>query len=360
MTTRRAFVLAGLGVLAGCASGGRRPIAEVVADAIPAGASGTVLAANGGEVVYCEGFGMADREADIACRCDTVYDIGSITKQFTATAILKLEQAGELAVTDKLRRFVAVPTDKDAITLHHLLTHTSGLPAVLGDDYDVLSRDDLLAGALAADLLSEPGRRYAYSNVGYSVLAAIVELVSGTGYEKFLAEHLFAPVGMRWTGYVLPDWDSRDVAVEYGERGERRGRPFDHPWDDDGPYWNLRGNGGVLSTARDMFRWHLALRGEKVLSSKAKRKLFARHVREEPAGDSWYGYGWVILSVEGARVVTHNGGNGMSYAEYTLLMDQDAMLFWATNNVRRNGRWDLEQADLTTRVGQRLLARRTD
>ena len=138
-----------------------------------------------------------------------------------------------------------------------MLTHTSGLVDVLGGDYERQTRGSMLAGALESELQARPGAEYAYSNVGYSVLAAIVEKASGIGYEEFLAKHLFAPAGMTQTGYVLPDWEPGQVAVEYDRQGRPHGRPLDHPWASDGPYWNLRGNGGLLSTARDMFRWQL-------------------------------------------------------------------------------------------------------
>ena len=83
------------------------------------------------------------------------------------------------------------------------------------------------------------------------------------GYEEFLAEQLFEPAGMTQTGYVLPEWDPEDVAVEYDAQGRPQGRPYDHPWAADGPFWNLRGNGGMLSSARDMYRWQLALAGRR-------------------------------------------------------------------------------------------------
>src|SRR5688572_14197457 len=189
-------------------------------DTLPEGASGTLVAAGGGELVHCRGFGMADREAGLRATCDTVYDVGSITKQFTAAAILKLEMMGKLRVSDRLGRHVGpVPADKRAITLHQLLTHTSGLVGALGGDYERLSRGGLLARALGSRLRSPPGVEYRYSNAGYSLLAAIVEAASGMGYEEFLARHLFAPAGMTRTGYVLPRWDRDQVAVEYDPRG---------------------------------------------------------------------------------------------------------------------------------------------
>ncbi|HEY6739295.1 MAG TPA: serine hydrolase domain-containing protein, partial [Actinopolymorphaceae bacterium] len=328
-------------------------------EAIPDGAGGTVLAAKDGDIVLAKGFGRADREAGTACRIDTVYDIGSLTKQFTAAAILALDESGALAVTDPMRRFVSgVPADKRTITLHHLLTHTAGLADVLGGDYDVCSRSDLVAAALASPLRFSPGEGYAYSNVGYSLLAAVIELVTGEGYETVLADRLFEPAGMHQTGYVRPFWRPGRVAVEYDEDGDRQGTPLDRRWADDGPYWHLRGNGGLLSTARDMYRWHVALNDDRVLSGEARRRLFKPYVREEPDGDTFYGYGWVVLprrSERGrGRIVLHNGGNGRSYAELARFVDDDAMVFWATGGVRLKGEWDLEGLELTEEIGRRL------
>lgn len=358
-TTRRRFVqavaLLSGAVLAGCVSSrDDSSIGGFLDDAVPDGTGLTALAARRGEIVYCDGFGMADRDAGIRAGRDTVYDIGSITKQFTAAAILKLEMAGALSTTDRLSTFVdGLPKDKQDITLHQLLTHTAGLVDSLGDDYDVLSRDDMLAAAGHTAPRSTPGTEYSYSNVGYSVLAAIVEKAAGVGYETFLSTHLFAPAGMTRTGYVLPRWDPTDVAIEYDGTGAALGRPNEHPWDADGPYWNLRGNGGILSTAPDMFRWHRTLDGHDVLSETAKRKLFTPYVREDD-GDSHYAYGWVILTPDGHQVAWHNGGNGYSYAEIALLPDDELMVFWATGAAKRNPGWNLEEVALTQGIVDRL------
>jgi CubicO group peptidase (beta-lactamase class C family) len=326
---------------------------------LPGGASGTLVAARDGEMVHCRGFGMADREAKVAATCDTVYDVMSMTKQFTAAAILKLEMMGKLEVTDPIRSFVrAVPADKREITVHQLLTHTSGLIDALGDDYDRLTRSEMLAAALESKLRAPPGSEYHYSNVGYSVLAAIIEQVSGMGYEEFLAQQLFAPAGMTQTGYVLPEWKSDQIAVEYDPRGQAQGRPVDHPWAGDGPYWNLRGNGGLLSTARDMFRWHQALQGDEILDQRAKEKLFKPYVREEPGGDSYYGYGWVIFRTDDGNVAWHNGGNGWSYGEVARLLDEGVLVFWITNRYEDEAAgWNLGRLGprLTHGVADRLL-----
>ena len=334
-------------------------VARLVDRTMPAGASGSLVAARDGEIVHCDGFGLSDREVEIAAGCDTVYDIQSMTKQFTAAAIVKLEEMGELRVSDPISRHLGpVPPDKQGITLHHLLTHTAGLPAALGGDYAPLSRAEMVAGALESKLRSEPGAEYHYSNVGYSLLAAIVEDASGMSYERFLAAELFAPAGMTETGYVLPEWEPDRVAVEYDARGESQGRPFERRWAEDGPYWNLRGNGGLLSTPRDMFRWHLALAGDEVLGREAKAKLFEPYVLEFESGDSYYGYGWVVQrSDDYGRFAWHDGGNAWSFGMITRLLDEDVMVFWITNAYRdAEAGWNLSRLEpaLTTGVVDRV------
>lgn len=323
----------------------------------PEGAGGTVLVANDGELAACRGLGLADRRRGTEARCDTAYDVMSMTKQFTAAAILKLEMMGALRMRDPLERFLGpVPGDKQQITLHHLLTHSSGLVSSVGGDYERVARGEVIARALESKLRSAPGDAYRYSNAGYSLLAAVVEEASGMGYEEFLRKHLFLPAGMRHTGYVLPAWERDRVAVEYDEQGRSRGRPYDHPWAKDGPYWNLRGNGGMLSTARDMFRWYLALRDDRILSRAAKRKLFKPYVAETPSAVTHYAYGWVIAQSEDlGRIAWHDGGNGWSFGLVTRLMDRDAMVFWISNSAYMRGEWNLPRlgSKLTVALGDR-------
>ncbi|MFI0479115.1 serine hydrolase domain-containing protein [Actinomadura sp. 9N215] len=372
-----AIALAAMGALGACGGGGTADIGlradrnvrertdpsirSFLDGTLPKGPGGTVVAAHNGRLVHCGGFGYSDREKKIPARCDTVYDVMSITKQFTAAAVMKLEMAGKLRVTDRIGEFLGpVPADKRKITVHHLLTHTAGLDdeEIGGGDYDPISRDGMLRVALTSKLRSAPGAEFQYSNVGYSVLAAIVEKVSGVGYERFLAERLFAPSGMARTGYVLPRWKREQVAVEYDEHGKPQGRPYEHPWAADGPYWYLRGNGGLLSTPRDMFRWHRALEGDRVLSGRAKRQMFKSHVfiGEQNGNKYYYGYGWgVIRTGDGRRVVEHDGGNDWSFGEFARFADHRVMVFWITNHAYREGKWNLEEqnAELTAGIEKR-------
>jgi CubicO group peptidase (beta-lactamase class C family) len=367
------LVLAVVGI-AGCGDGDEGALSERPADVtdpsveqvidplLPPGASGTLLAARDDEMIHCAGFGLADHEAEIPATCDTAYDVMSMTKQFTAAAILKLEMLGKLRVADPISEYLGpVPSDKREITVHQLLTHTSGLKEALGGDYEPLARNEMIAGALSSKLESSPGEEHHYSNLGYSLLAAIIEEASGKGYEEFLSDELFEPAGMTATGYVLPDWPSDQVAVEYDERGEAQGKPFDHPWAEDGPHWNLRGNGGLLSTARDMYRWHVAMAGDEVLDGRAKNKLFRRYVLEEKGGDSYYGYGWALIREDGyGDVAFHDGGNGWSFGVLTKLLDEGVTVFWITNRFRdEQAGWNLARlgSDLTRGVADSVLHR---
>ncbi len=283
-------------------------IEAFVEDRWPAGVGGAVAVTDGDGVVHCRGAGTGGS-------CDTVYDIGSLTKGFTGAAVMALAIDGELAVTDRIGEYIdGVPADKRAITIEDLLTHTSGLTPSLGDDYDPLGREEMLERTMASELRSPPGETHRYSNVGYSVLAAIVEEASGLGYEEYLAERLFEPAGMTQTGYALPEWDPGSIATEFDSEGTDRGTPLEHPWAADGPYWNLRGNGGLLSTPADMARWALALDGTEVLDAEAKEELFDPRVLEEPGGDSRYAYGWVISPTPLGRLAWHDGSNDRSYA----------------------------------------------
>jgi CubicO group peptidase (beta-lactamase class C family) len=299
---------------------------------------GNVLVAKGGAVVLRKGYGMADREKGIPYTAETVFDVGSITKQFTAAAILKLEMQGKLHVEDPIGKyFPGVPEDKKAITLHHLLTHTSGLESDFAGDYDPVSRDEYVKRALASKLRTKPGDTHFYANSGYSLLGAIVEIASGKPYEQYLAENLFLPSGMRETGYRLPGWDPKRLAVGY-KGGKRWGRITEKPWAADGPYWALRANGGIHSTLDDLLRWHVALAGEKVLSAAEKEKLYARHVREGEGADTFYGYGWSIADAPGGgRLVEHNGGNGVFYADFLRFLDEDLVVILSTNDSEVRG-----------------------
>jgi len=309
-----------------------------------AGFSGSVLVAKDNKFLLAKGYGMADKEKEISFSAETVSTIGSITKQFTGAGILKLQMMGKLNVKDPITKyFNNVPEDKKDITLHHLLTHTAGFPGAIGPDFDPITRENFVQLAMQTPLKREPGTLYEYSNVGYSLCGIIIELVSGKSYEEFLHQNLFDPAGMNHTGYLIPEWDKDNIA--HGYRGNKDwGTLLDHPWLEDGPGWHLRGNGGILSTVKDIFQWHKALEGDSVLGEKEKELFYHPHVREGENADSFYGYGWALfITPRNTQLIAHNGGNPYFSADFLRYVDEDVVII-ALANTSSYRAWKVSEA----------------
>jgi len=298
------------------------------------GYSGSALVARGGRVLLYQGYGLADRARGRPYTAETLFDVASISKQFTAAAILKLEMEGKLRVEDPLGRFFpGAPAEKAAITLHQLLTHTSGLRDTFGEEYEPVTRQELLRRVFASRLLGPPGRRYRYSNGGYSVLAAVVEVASGQTYDDYLRGRLFEPAGMRHTGFRLPPPALALLAHGYTAGGDW-GTPLDHPWAADGPYWDLRGNGGILSSTGDLYRWHLALAGDPVLARPQREKYIKPYVSEGRWAHTDYGYGWSVgKSPTGKLEVSHIGGNEAFESDFRRYLGDDAVIVLSGNSI---------------------------
>lgn len=308
--------------------------------------AGVVFVAVKGKVIINLGVGKSDIDHAIPFSSNTLIDIGSITKQFTASAILKLEMLGKLSTQDKASRYI--PSLQGAlknVTIHELLTHTSGITEDTGGDYEKITAVGLVNHLNQMQLSYSSGSHH-YSNLGYSLLALIVETVSGEPLDKFLALELFTPIGMLKTGYTHPNYNDKEVSHGYLD-GKDWGYPHKKNWTESGPYWNLRGNGGMLSTAEDMYKWHNALRNKKLLSDTATEKLFAMHVREYPGTESYYGYGWVTeILPNNKKVIWHNGGNGIFSADVRYYPSSDIFYFIAGN------RSDVEVYDMSDKINE--------
>jgi CubicO group peptidase (beta-lactamase class C family) len=299
------------------------------------GFSGAVLVANPRGVVLRNGYGPAGAGRRVTS--EMVFDMGSITKQFTAAAILLLEAEGRLSTGDSLARFFpALPSDKRGITLHQLLTHSSGIISDFAGDYDQVSRDSSLRAIFNAPLLAPPGREFNYSNAGFSLLAMIIEQLSGQDYERFMRERIYAPIGMRHTGYVVEGLDSALVAnsftppVDHGTPAERLARAG-------GPGWNLKGNGGVLTTVDDLYRYELALAKGRPINYEIQAKQFAEQFRRGP--NLAHGYDWWIEPAGEDGVALNRAGDGPATgvsAEYRRY-PRDSSVFLLLANNRHHG-----------------------
>lgn len=293
------------------------------------GYTGGVFVIHDGKTVIEKSYGIANRDAGIRADISTVYNLGSITKQFTAAAILRLEELGKLKTTDSIAKFFKdVPADKRGITLHMLLTHTAGFESDFSPtDYEPTTRDEYMRRMLASKLRTPPGNAHFYANAGYSMLAAIVEIVTGKEYEAALTELVLKPAGMNETGYTAPHWPAARIAHGY-QNGRDWGTIVEKISGPGQPYWALRGNGGLHTTLGDMAKWDAAQNSRAVLTDSSRKKYTTGYVNEGPAGLSQYAYGWAVMRTSrGTRLVTHNGGNGVFVAEFLRFVDEGVTIF---------------------------------
>jgi CubicO group peptidase (beta-lactamase class C family) len=261
------------------------------------GFSGSVLVARDGNVLLARGYGLADRENGVRATEDTVYEIASATKPFTACAVLKLVEAGKLSLDDPVSKYLpGVPEGKRAITVRHLLAHTSGMPrsATGGRGPDLESAVRAYLGAPAA---RAPGEEFEYWNGGYALLAGIVERASGMSYTDFCRENLFRPAGLRNTGFTGDEALERQAV---GYDGDGRVRPAaGHPYGEYG--WQYRGMGGVVTSVADLWRFLEAYDAGKILSAESRRLM------ETPVTKN-YGLGWGMAETKrGTRRIGHGG-----------------------------------------------------
>jgi CubicO group peptidase (beta-lactamase class C family) len=294
------------------------------------GFSGVALVRHEGRELGRFAAGWRDRERELPNTLDTAFDIGSITKQLTGAAIMRLYERGQLDVQARLDElFAGVPADKAGITIHQLLTHTAGFASALGPDEEPIEREAYLERAWSKRLSAEPGTLHWYSNTGYSILGAVIERLADRPYDEYLRGELLEPLGIEDTGYLGPAWRPSQVALGYAD-GEIDD-PLQRPHAPDGYYWNLRANGGVLSTIADLTRWSDALLGGEVLGPDALALYLTPHVPEGLGSDAYYAYGWAVQDTPEGRLVSHTGGNGFFFAEVRQYLDAGLLIILLAN-----------------------------
>ncbi len=308
------------------------------------GFSGSALVAVGDEVLLSHGYGIADRKTGASCAPETIFDLGSLSKQFTATAVLALAQQKKLALDDKLSKFFDdVPIDKRAITLHQLLAHTSGLPRGLETvGSRAADRQAMLQAAFAAPLAAKPGKGHLYSNLGYDVLGAVIEVATGRPFEDVVRELVFTPAKMASTGFrqdgrLEAKRAARGEPVHYDpppagsiladDESRFEGLMEEKPLATEGWYtWGLRGAGGMLSTVSDLWLWEQALRGVTVLDAKSK------HILWDPVLGN-YACGWYVHeSQRKTPWIAHGGSTGNGFDVYATRYPKEGVFFTVLGN----------------------------
>jgi D-alanyl-D-alanine carboxypeptidase len=257
----------------------------------------TVVVARSGAAVFEYGFGFADIAQKKPAAGDTVYPIGSITKQFTAASVLLLAEDGKLAIDDPIAKYVPGLPWGDRITLRHLLDQESGVVDFrfgAGDLTQPLTKARVLERLKQTDLMFPPGSKYEYSNSNYYLLGMVIEKVSGKTYQQFLAQRIFAPLGLNSTYYNDVAAHAPDLAVGYNTS-----RNGPQPIAAENPDWAYAA-GAIASTASD------ALRGGKLIGAESLRAMFSPGVLDNGSLTD-YGFGWVIVRHNGHREIWHNG-----------------------------------------------------
>lgn len=281
---------------AACASRGpAMQIDTMMRDYAGDGPGAALLVVRDGQPVVRRAYGFADLEQGTRVTPHTRFRLASISKQFTAAAILLLRQDGRLSLDDRARRWLpALPASADAITLHQLLTHTSGLPDYEdlmdpADTRQVRDADVLRLVAAAGRLDFTPGSRYRYSNTGYALLALVVEAASGRDYPEFLRARVFAPLGMGSVAFV--DGVSTVPHRAYGYSADGGGG-----WTrtDQSTTSAVLGDGGIYASIDDLARWDAALHDDRLLDAASRALAFHPHVATDEPDVAGYGYGWRV------------------------------------------------------------------
>ena len=293
--------------------------------------SGTALVARDGEPFFVKSYGMANYELGAANNTDTTYLLGSVVKQFTAVAILQLQEQGKLKVSDPICRYLETcPQSWQGITLHHLLTHTSGIPNFSNlpgwdEKLAMLSytRPELVALFRDLPLDFAPGEKFDYSNSGYVLLGAIIEHVSGQRYDDYLQEKIFKPVGMTRTSSgetraLVPGRAPGYYSVGTDFISARLVSPTSH-----------LGTSGVYSTVGDLLLWDKALTDGRLISRASREAIFT-------PDKEGYGYGWFMAERHGRTVQFHSGSDNGFSTNITRFAGEGLTVIVLSNSDRTN------------------------
>jgi D-alanyl-D-alanine carboxypeptidase len=300
-----------------------------------------------GEVVKLKGYGFANLEHDVPVTPDTVFGLASVTKQFTATAIMLLVEEGKIKLEDPITQHLpGSPQKWRGITIRHLLTHTAGLPEFTSVPETLqYTTAEQFKSAIKDRLSFAPGERYQYSNVGYFLLGMIIEKASGQRYKDFLAGRFFRPLEMASTS-IIDQWAivknrAAGYTIHNGQLVNIR-----LVWQDE-----LPADWGVLSTIKDLAKWDLALAAGRIVKEASLAEMWTP-VKLKSGRSYPYGFGWEVYKTGNRRIITHAG---MSGTEYSLLPDDKLTVIVLTNLGQRDGDEKVNPWGLTQGVAMRCL-----
>ncbi len=300
------------------------------------GFSGSVIVVRDRRIVLLRGYGLADVEHRVPNTAATRFEMNSMTKMFTGVAVLQLAAQGRLGLGDPVERFFGpFPPDKQGATIGQLATHTSGL-IVEGTELAGESRDAFVRNVKRTPRESAPGERYRYTNAGFSLLAGIIEVVTGETYENYLRRHQFAPSGMR-SAIFRDEVPCNDRLFAHGYVGTPMALVPGPP----NPYvWGTKGAGGVWATVGDMYLWLVSLEDRRVLPEAQWHTLVT-----PPRPPAQEAFGWHVDSTVDGELRIQKGGGSDDFASQLLYYPRERVIIvWASNNLRQRWRRTLNAA----------------
>jgi CubicO group peptidase (beta-lactamase class C family) len=268
-----------------------------------------ILVAKKGAVVYKKAFGNANMELNVPIRTDMVFNLASVTKQFTAVGILQLVEQSKILLSDSLQKFIPdFPSKGYTITIENLLTHTSGIRDYMQIDYANLYMErwdfkpkQLIDSFKNYALEFDPGTKFSYSNSGYYLLGYIIQKVSGQSYQSYIQNHLLKPLGLSHTYF-----DSSSIIIPNRVNGYRKEEDVFKNVD----YWSPTieyAAGGLISNVDDLFKWHKGLYSYQILKKETIQKAFIPYLLKDGTATG-YGYGWFLKTSNGIKSIEHEGG----------------------------------------------------
>lgn len=281
---------------------------SLISAAIPNDEHGlSVLVAENGKVIYEKTAGYADIENRRKVTPTTTFRIGSVTKQFTAAGILKLAEMGKISIDDPLSKYIPEFPRGDEVTIHHLLTHTSGIKSYTEDPYFYMGvTSPIETSQLAKNIQTmgydfDPGEKWKYNNSAYFILGYLIEKISGQSYEVFLKKHFFEPAGMKNTGVYSNQKTYKEEALGYSNQNDSivLSLNWDMTW--------AGGAGNLYSTAHDLQKWNEAIFKGNLLKKESLQKAL-KPVKLNDGSEYPYGYGWGVTEYKGLKYFGHSGG----------------------------------------------------
>lgn len=286
-----------------------------------------------GETIKCAAYGLANIEANLPARPETVFQLQSITKTFTATAVMMLVEEGKIGLDDKVTKYVeGLPACCNEITVRHLLSHTSGVKDFINEP-TVDLRKDISAQRVVKSLVDlplnfAPGEKYSYSNTGYHLLGMIIHKVTDKLWHEFVKERIFDPLGMN---------DTRVISLSHVITNRAEG----YVWENDrlqnghfvAPTILAYAGGGMRSTILDMTKWDAALYTEKLLKHSTLEQMWISE-RLNNGSKAGYGFGWAVGEFRGHRLVSHTGSHMTGFKTAILRFLDDKLTVVVLTNQR--------------------------